>query len=882
MGVEYGVSDDQRPNRGPTGASEGELSSLQAAAVLGVSERTVRRAIASGWLPATKRAGCYRIAAADVAYYDAHRQRRSRPPTRPDGDRLRVIPFPARERDAVSRLPRSLDTLVGRERELIHLGRLLARRELRLLTLIGPGGVGKTRLAIAAAQAAESDFPDGVDVVPLAPLNDPAMVASSIARAIGVREAADQPLGERLREALGDQHRLLILDNFEHVLAAAPLVAELLRACRRLVVMTTSRGPLRLTGEQVYRVPPLALPEAGGGVDIGDGAAEAVRLFVTRARQADPTFALTPENAPLVADICRRLDGLPLAIELAAARVGLLPPAALLARLDPTLTGSSLRLLEGGPRDAPARLRTMRDAIAWSYDLLAPAEQALFRRLAVFSGGFTLEAAETVAVAAGDLGREVLAGIADLADQSLLRPEVNPVPGEDLEPRFGMLETVRQYALECLKASGEDVMTRDAHAGWMCALAQRAAPQMPGPNQAQWLVRLETEIDNLRGALAWSLEREHTETALRLAATLWLFWMERGLASEGRLWLTRALAAAEDEPTAPRAAALFAAGTLAAAQCEFTAAEAALEAALALWRTLGVAAEVARTLHTLGIAAIMLNENERALHLLEQAIPVYGRPTNLADEQWMILVSAQSALAISRLGDRERAIATERAALERFRALGSELGIGVSLLYLGEIERDWDELTLAATHYRESLAVMWRLGDRWHLRFPLLGLAYLATTLEPPMQATRLLGAVSSVCERLAQPFEPRFQRDQDAAVATTEAALGEAAFAAAWTEGRTWSLEKTVNAAAGVGTRVSGVAAAAGDAMPVAESPSLTMREREVLRLVATGRSNREVAEALYISVPTVKRHLSTILAKLALPSRAAAAAYAHKHGLV
>ena len=463
-------------------------------------------------------------------------------------------PTPTR---APGALPVPLTPLVGREREVAAIRARLGRGGVRLLTLIGTGGVGKTRLALhAAAGLGPTDgwpdggpggapYPDGVRLAALAALRDPALVPQVVAAAVGVREEPGRPLVDTLADALRPRRLLLVLDNCEHVLpGAAPAVAALLAACPRLAVLATSRGALRLTGEHEYPVLPLPLPAPPDPVRPPTPAAlsrcEAVALFAQRAAAVRPDFALTGENAPAVAEVCRRLDGLPLAIELAAAQVKVLPPRALLARLS-----GRLAVLVGGPRDAPARQQTLRATLDWSHALLDGKERVLFRRLAVFAGGWTLDAAEAVCNCPDGSSPGALPGLGQLLDKSLLRQQEPP----DGEPRFAMLETVREYALERLEQSGEAAAIRRRHAGHFLAMAERAAPALAGPGQRGWLERLEAEHDNLRAALGWSIAADdESAAALRLAGALGRFWEVRGHLTEGRRWLERALAVGAAAP----------------------------------------------------------------------------------------------------------------------------------------------------------------------------------------------------------------------------------------------------------------------------------------------------------------------------------------------
>ena len=429
-------------------------------------------------------------------------------------------------------LPAPPTPLVGRAGEVATVCGLLRRAEVRLLTLTGSGGVGKTHLALQVAETLGDRYPDGVVFVDLAPLRDPGLVASTIARALGVKEAGGRPLLETLITQLRTRRVLLLLDNCEHLLAAAPQVGELLAACCGLTVLATSRAALHLRGEHEVAVPPLALPDPAQGADPAALArVAAVALFVERVQAVQPAFQLTAANAPAVAEICRRLDGLPLAIELAAAYSKVLAPPALLAHVE-----RRRLLLTGGTRDAPARQQTLRATIAWSYGLLEAAEQALFGRLAVFVGGCTLEASEAVCTADGALPIDAQRGLAALVDKSLLRV----TEGTDAEPRFSMLETIREYALEQLAASGQAETLRRQHAAYFLALAEAIVPQLIEPQEARWLARLEEEHDNLRAALQWFVDHDETEKAARLAAALRWFWDTHGHvgAMEGRAtWL---------------------------------------------------------------------------------------------------------------------------------------------------------------------------------------------------------------------------------------------------------------------------------------------------------------------------------------------------------
>jgi predicted ATPase/class 3 adenylate cyclase len=429
-------------------------------------------------------------------------------------------------------LPAQPTTFIGRERELAEARVLLEGT--RTLTLTGPGGTGKTRLALKVAAESSEAYRDGVVFVALAALEDPSLVASTVAAAMGVQEEAGRPILTSLTERLAGMEVLLVLDNYERLLAAAPLVGELVAAGPGVRVLVTSRAPLRVAGEREYEVRPLALPDASGAATPEELAeSEAVALFVERARAIEPGFVLGPENAASVAAICAALDGLPLAIELAAARVRLLSPQAILERL-----GTSLPLLTGGPRDRPERQRTLRGAIQWSHDLLDPDGQTMFRRLAAFAGGWTFEAAEAVCSPAGAAALDTLETLDALVQHSLARRD-DGAP----EPRFRMLQTIREFGLERLAESGEEPEIHERHAQFFLTLAEEAAGELTGPGKAVWLDRLARDHDNLRAALRWSVDADRAETGLLIAAAIWRFWQLRDHLAEGEAWLTELLAA---------------------------------------------------------------------------------------------------------------------------------------------------------------------------------------------------------------------------------------------------------------------------------------------------------------------------------------------------
>jgi len=696
---------------------------------------------------------------------------------------------PTPPRDPPCNLPAPPTPLLGREREVARALELLHRDDVRLLTLSGPAGVGKTRLSVDVATGLRAAFADGVFFVSLAPLSDPALVASAIAQALGLREQGSQSLHDTLIEHLRAKQMLLLLDNFEHVAAAAPLLAELLAACPTLTLLVTSRAPVHVRGEHTLPVPPLAVPDPAVILPLDTLAAlPAVALFVQRAEAVAHDFALTPANAPAVAAICRRLDGLPLAIELAAARIALLPPHALLARLE-----QRLPLLVGGARDLPERQQTLRAAIGWSYDLLHAGERALFRRLSVFAGGATLDAVEAVCHTTGDLEGDALEWLAGLVDKSLLRRE----EGTGGEARVGMLETIRAYGRERLAASEELEATERAHAAYYVALAEQAEPELTGPEQALWLARLEQDHDNLRTAMCWTLASGEAELGLRLAGALRRFWERHGHLTEGQAWLEGLLAldgqAGDYACPAARAKALHGAAALVIKQGDYAHAHALCQASLNLWRQLGDRRGIASCFNVLGIIAHHQGDRSRAIALYEDSLALCG---DLGDTWGVSAALVNLGLVAKDQGDGARATDLYEDSLALKQRGDDVWGLAFVLCAMGQAVHEQGDNVRAQALFTESLTLHRELGGALYAMDCLEGLAHIAVAQGQPGRAARLVGAADTLRAASGAPLPPPDQAGYDRLVTAVRAALSEESFAAAGAAGAALSLEQAITLA--------------------------------------------------------------------------------------
>src|SRR5919107_1411782 len=783
-----------------------------------------------------------------------------------EGTQSQVVAFPrSPEAEHPSHnLPLELSSFVGRERQIAEVKRLLG--DYRLLTLTGPGGCGKTRLALAVAFEVMGGFEGGVWLVELAALSDPNLVVQAVASTLGVREVPGRTLTETLSNRFGSKKMLLILDNCEHlIVACAALVDTLLHACPRLRVLSTSREALGVAGETTWPVPSLSMPDADRRSSTEDlSHYEAVRLFVERAKAAVPSFELTERIAPAVAQVCQRLDGIPLAIELAAARARVLSAEQIASRLE-----DDFRLLRTESRTALPRQQTLRATIDWSHELLSEQERVLFRRLSVFAGGWLLEAAEAVCAGDGLELHAMLDLLSRLVDKSL-----GLVAGQQGgEAGYRLLETVRQYGQEKLNESGEEPTIKRHHADFFLKFAEQVEPKINSKDRSLWLERLEVEHDNLRAALAWSSEEEaEGETALRLAGALSWFWFHREYWSEWRGWLDRALATQEStggpRRTAARAKALSSGGFLNWMQGDQTTARSQLEESVTLWRGVGDKQGLAQALRFLSGSFESQGEYALARPLAEESVELFRE-----GEDKFGLAITLSRLGITALAQGDHVAA--QAALEEGVAICREIeddwALALALRNLGIGAFRQGDYEQAVVHLRESLEVLRDTGNPLYMQN--LELLAAAVSMQGEhRRAALLFGAAGALREAVGAFVLPLYRAEYDLGVAAARAGLDEAAFSAAGSEGRAMTPEQAVEYSL--------------EPSPATPHPrntaELSTREVEVLGLVAEGLTDPQVADRLYLSPRTVGQHLRSIYQKLGVPSRAAAVKEAVGRGLI
>ena len=747
--------------------------------------------------------------------------------------------------------------LFGRSAELAEIRRLLAQEGVRLLTLTGPGGTGKTRLAQAHAVDEGAHPGRSVHFVDLAVVDDPADVPASIAQALRVQESGSEPLAAILRSTITRGAVLLVLDNFERVLGAAAFVAELLAAAPDLTCLVTSREPLHVRAERVLPVGPLPLPTAHASDLAAIASSPAVALFEDRGRARQPDFALTFENAGVVTDICRRLDGLPLAIELAAAQIGVLPPHVILARLE-----AHEPFVLGAARDLPARHRTLSAAVGWSYDLLDAAEQLVFRSCGVFSGTFGLAAAAALVANRPEQPRDVLGTLARLADKSLIQVG-NAAPDG---PRFRLLETIRAFAVDALADAGELLEARRRHALYFADLAERAEQRLVGPAMATTLDQLEREYDNFRAALYWSLEDSgELIVGLRLAGALYRFWMLRGRLGEARQWLERALPRSVGVPIEVRAKALNAAGVLAGLQGDHAAAEAFFRESFQLWEAVGDLNRMAAAIGNVGLTAQDRQDTRQAIACFQRAESLY---TAGGDRRGVAVSIGSRAHLARQEGHIVEAVELLEQALALFREVGDPRGTANSLANLGHALVALGQPTRSADYFREALELRRSLGNTLGIAECLEGFAAAAAALRQGRRAARLLGAAAALREITGAPLPTTDRQQYEAVLRRIHRQLSPEALAKEQAIGRTFAPAQAIDFALQLS-----------DGQPGSRAV-LTRREREIAQLVARGFTNRQIAQTLLLARRTVSTHLEHIFSKLGVQTRAEVAVWITRNG--
>jgi len=748
-----------------------------------------------------------------------------------------------------SNIPVQRTGFVGREKEVAAAKELLLRQNVRLVTVTGPGGIGKTRLAVEVASGLVENFPGGIHFVPLSPLSDPGLIASVIVQTLGIREAGGQSPLEILKKNLQDSLRapmLFLLDNFEHLVQAAPTVAELLAMAPNLKILVTSRAALHVYGEHEFPVPALAVPDLRCMPPVEVlSQYPAVALFVQRAVAAKPDFELNRQNAPAVTEICTRLDGLPLAIELAAARVKVLSPSSMLTRL-----ASRLQLLTGGARDLPTRQQTLRGAIDWSYDLLNAAEQKLFRRLSVFVGGCNLEGVEAVCDTKSDLDLDLLDGMASMVDKSLLQ-QVEQANGES---RFVMLETIREYALEKLEASREEALTKRAHAAYCLVLAEEEATEQSGAEGAEWLERFALEHDNFRASLEWLTETGDAEWGLRLGAALFRFWETREYLAEGRVRLGKLLKLAGGAaPTKARARSVFAAGVLAGEQGDYVSADTLIRESLDIARQLRDKQGVAVSLNALAVHARDRGDVAVAHSLLEESLVLWRE---LGDQKAVARSLSNLANVAKLQGDYPHARSLYAECLSIFLGLGDRTGVAWSLNYQGDVARDQGDSAAARTLYEQGLTIFRELGDRWGIAGTLADLGSLAREQQNCPTAHSLyreslkifqeLGhkrGIARLLECFACSAAAQLEAERSLRLAGAAAALRQS-IGASLTRAEQAKLESTLDPARQVLTNTAGTTAwLEGWAMPVEKAIEEVLMPHSAARSVTATRGPDEPA---------------------------------------